>query len=275
MFGGIASALGSIAGGILGNKSQSDANALNAQLTREQIAYQKELHQNQLQWRVQDAKKAGLHPLAGLGVSSYSFSPVSSTQSPFDYSWLGEAGQNLGSAVQRGKDARERRQAEALAADAAQLQNDALRMQIEGQMLDNDIRRLEIASRMSRSQDRTQIGPPAPSVKGVPGGLIDGQEQSGYPDIPAYAWQTDHRGLPTELSPSEEVAEMWSEVPVVGNLPLLTGAKLKSLAAKLFGWETEGKYWDDELGAFVDKKPTRKTDKFNYKNWLSRRGGYY
>lgn len=275
MFGGIASAIGSIAGGLLSNKSAREANELNAALTREQLAYQKELHKNQIQWRVQDSQKAGLHPLAGLGVSSYSFSPVASSQSPLDYSWLGEAGQNVNAAVQRGKDARERKQAEALAADAAQLQNDSLRTQIEGQMLDNDIRRMEIMSRMSRSQDRTQVGPPAPSVKGVPGGLIDGQEQSGYPDIPAYAWQTDHRGLPTELSPSEEVAEMWSEVPVVGNLPLLAGAKLKSLAAKLFGWKTEGKYWDDRLGAFVDKKPTRKTGEFNYKNWLLRRGGYY
>lgn len=280
MFGGIASAIGSVAGGLLGNMAASDANATNAALTREQIAYQKELHQNQLQWRVEDAKKAGLHPLAGLGVSSYSFSPVSFSQSPLDYSWLGEAGQNINSAVQRGKDARERKQAEALAADTAQvqmeaalLQNDALRFQIEGQMLDNDVRRMEIASRLSRSTDRTQIGPPAPSVKGVPGGIVDGQEQSGYPMIPEYAWTTDERGLPVELSPSQEQAEMWESFPVAGAFPILAIAKLKSLYGKIFGSEVEGKYWDSKKGAFVSRKPVKKTREAD--KWLSRPRGYY
>ena len=93
IIGGVAGAIGSIAG----INSQNQANAF----SREQFEYQKELHRNQMQWRVEDAKKAGLHPMAALGLSSSSFSPVST--SPVDYSGLtnslSDMGQNIDSAI--------------------------------------------------------------------------------------------------------------------------------------------------------------------------------
>jgi len=67
---------GSILGGMLGG-SESGAPS---QLARNQFKYQKQLHQNQIQWQVADAKKAGLHPLFALG-NSMNFSPVSDTSS--------------------------------------------------------------------------------------------------------------------------------------------------------------------------------------------------
>lgn len=285
MFGGIASAIGSIAGGLLGRKSAQEANEMNAALTREQIAYQKELNKNQIQWRVEDAKKAGLHPLAALGVSSYSYTPVQSNISGQDYSWLGDAaggigdslskmGQNANAAAQREKDAKARAQAEALAADTAQLQLDLLRSQVDGQKLDNEMRKVEIASRMRMSTNPTQIGPPAPSTRGVSGATIPGQTQSAYPDIPEYAWIHDEKGNRVGLMPSEERAESWSELPLIGNLPLQFDAGLKTLLGKVFGTEVEGLYWDDKTQSFGPKKP-RKSKGINYKQWLNRRGGYY
>lgn len=109
--GGILSAAGDLASGLLGNSASADTNAAQIQLTREQMAYQRELAQNQIQWRVEDAKKAGLHPLAGLGVSSASYSPVSTDLTPADYSFLGDMGQNLNRAIMQGKTSKERQQA--------------------------------------------------------------------------------------------------------------------------------------------------------------------
>ena len=65
-------------GGIAGSLSNMFANDANMAFSREQFEYQKELARNQLQWRVEDAKKAGLHPMAALGLQGTSFSPVSS-----------------------------------------------------------------------------------------------------------------------------------------------------------------------------------------------------
>lgn len=102
---------GDVVGGVLGLGSTKDTNDAQVSLAREQMAYQKELAQNQIQWRVEDAKKAGLHPLAGLGVSSASYSPVSTDLTPPDYSFLGDMGQNLNRAIQQGKTQKEREQA--------------------------------------------------------------------------------------------------------------------------------------------------------------------
>lgn len=67
--------IGNIIGGAFGlldsvinRQWQQEANEKNA-------ALQKEFAQNSLQWKVADAKKAGIHPLAALGASGYSASP--------------------------------------------------------------------------------------------------------------------------------------------------------------------------------------------------------
>lgn len=68
---------GAVLGGALGGNlftgstgpSASEQFSWNANL-------QKEFAQNSIQWKVQDAMKAGLHPLAALGASGYSASPV-------------------------------------------------------------------------------------------------------------------------------------------------------------------------------------------------------
>lgn len=65
MLGSIISGIGSVVGGLFGaNSASKDRKS------------QKEYAQNSVQWRAADAKKAGLHPLATMGYSGSSYSPV-------------------------------------------------------------------------------------------------------------------------------------------------------------------------------------------------------
>lgn len=59
MFGSIIGAIGGIAGSLLNKKSNDKATAANT-----------EAQKNAVSWRVADAKRAGIHPLAALGVPS-------------------------------------------------------------------------------------------------------------------------------------------------------------------------------------------------------------
>jgi len=79
-------AVGSIVGGLL----QSSANKKAAERANE---FTREVGQNQIQWKVADAKKAGVHPLAAMGQQLTLPSP--SVVGAPDYSTMG---QNLGRA---------------------------------------------------------------------------------------------------------------------------------------------------------------------------------
>lgn len=68
MVDGILSLIGSLFGAGINAGIQSDINSKNANL-------QKEFAQNSIQWKVQDAQKAGIHPLYALGAGGYQASP--------------------------------------------------------------------------------------------------------------------------------------------------------------------------------------------------------
>ena len=59
------SVLGQVAGAIIGGNSTSSANSAN-------IGMNYDFAKNGIQWRVEDAKKAGIHPLAALGAQTHS-----------------------------------------------------------------------------------------------------------------------------------------------------------------------------------------------------------
>lgn len=67
------------AGSVLGGKEEANAikdsaktNAESASATNaQQIAFSREMAQNGIQWRVDDAKKAGIHPLYALGAPTF------------------------------------------------------------------------------------------------------------------------------------------------------------------------------------------------------------
>lgn len=140
--GGALSALG---GAYAANRSAQVASNVNL-LNYKQA---KEFAQNQIQWRVADAKKAGLHPLAALGVS-----PISGPPSAVggDTSGLGqglsEMGQNLSRTIDAFQSRRER--------DREMAKQEALNMlryNLELQKFSND--QAETKSRIALNNART------------------------------------------------------------------------------------------------------------------------
>lgn len=70
-------------------------------INRQNIAYQKEFAQSGIQWRVADAKKAGLHPLAALGANTTSYSPSLQTPGYSGEYGLSDVGSKMGQAVNK------------------------------------------------------------------------------------------------------------------------------------------------------------------------------
>ena len=77
--GSIVSAVGSIAGGILGANSAQNVAGMNYKA-------QKEFAQNGIRWKVEDAKRAGIHPLYALGASTQGYSPTAGYTGDFGIS---------------------------------------------------------------------------------------------------------------------------------------------------------------------------------------------
>lgn len=94
-FGGIASGVLGALGGAIG--SSMDASA-SADLARMNQNWQREVYQNQLQWKAADAKKAGLHPLVAVGGGAYSASNIASAPSTDYAGSLGKLGKGIGDA---------------------------------------------------------------------------------------------------------------------------------------------------------------------------------
>lgn len=171
----------SIAATNLSNRQSADkVNAVNRWIHQDTMARQEQAAKNSIQWRMADAKSAGLHPLYAMGIqpasvggSGVSFvgsqdmaSQASAPQHSApqasgakDYSFLGAMGQNLSRALQKGLTKQERYQ---LALDTAvqkQKQDWVDRLQIEGMQVDNDYKRAQIARLQA-----DQVGPPSPSI---------------------------------------------------------------------------------------------------------------
>lgn len=147
------------------------------------LAYsqQKEFAQNGIRWKVEDANRAGIHPLAALGAMPASFTPVSLDNSASDRLADGLAG--LGDSAEQAYDqatAKSRTSAERAAALAAQQEQTAydrnqdkingqinqarLAADLEGSQLDNEFKRLQIRNALNP----TQAGPPMPGDMSSP-----------------------------------------------------------------------------------------------------------
>lgn len=90
------------------------------------IKAQKEFAQHGIRWKVEDAKAAGLHPLAALGAQTTSFSPV---QVGTDFAGVG---QDISRAIDATRTGSEKQSASlsVLQLERAGLENDLLRAQI-------------------------------------------------------------------------------------------------------------------------------------------------
>lgn len=158
--GALISGASSLLGGLFGKSSQEKAN-------RENIKLQREFAQNGIQWKVADAKAAGLHPLAALGAQTASFSPSIVGDTSFG-TGVAQAGQDLGRAIQS-----TRTQDQRVGAYEKTVQDLTLqRMGLENTLL---------ASQISKA-NQPATGPAMPSA--AQRWLVDGQGQTSLPASP-------------------------------------------------------------------------------------------
>lgn len=157
MLGALIGAGTSILGGILGNKSANKAQ-------KQEYQRQKEFAQNGIQWKVADAKKAGIAPLAALGGSSVSYSPQSIGGGDYGVS---QAGQDIGRAIDATRSPGQRADAYTRTAQALELERGGLQ---------NELLRAQIAK-------LNQAGHPPGIAVDSEGYTIPGQPNSGIPGV--------------------------------------------------------------------------------------------
>lgn len=126
--GGLISGGLGLIGGILGNKSASDSAAKNAasseRVAQMNIDMQKEFAQHGVSWKAEDARAAGIDPLAAVG-APVSYYPTNYTPIDYkkDYSYLGKAGQDISRAI-GSTQTKAQRELQALQLERAHLEND-------------------------------------------------------------------------------------------------------------------------------------------------------
>lgn len=137
---GVLGAAGKIGGAFMDRSTANAKIRSDAALAQQNIQLQKEFATKGIQWKVDDAKSAGVHPLFALGASTQSFSPVSvgAGSSGGMAEALGGAGQDIGRAVNATMSSTDRKSAagkaaEALSLERGQLENDLLRTQLASQ----------------------------------------------------------------------------------------------------------------------------------------------
>lgn len=127
--GGSIAALGSIGGSALSaitGKSAGDR----------EYGRQKEFAQNGITWRVEDAKRAGIHPLYAIGANTPTYSPQAAVGTDFG---LSAAGQNIGRAIEAGQTARQRAAAQETANEVGQAQADYYRALTDRARMETDM----------------------------------------------------------------------------------------------------------------------------------------
>lgn len=126
------------------------------------LRQQKSALQHSIQWRVQDARKAGIHPIYALGGPTMSVNPQ-----PVDFSGLANAGQNIVRARQAAMDRKERAGTQIQTATEAA----AAKLGLQNMSLQNDL----LASQIARLNSN-QVPPPFPSM-GAMGGSVGGSDR--------------------------------------------------------------------------------------------------
>lgn len=105
------------------------------QIHGQQMAKQEEFAKNGIRWKVEDARRAGIHPLAALGASGASYSPVGYDSGGPDTSksdFAASMGQNITRAISSTRTGEEK--------EMASLQLANARANLDGQVIDNQIR---------------------------------------------------------------------------------------------------------------------------------------
>lgn len=229
-YGNILGAIGSIWSGDKNRQAQDAAN-------RQNYDAQKEFAQMGLRWKVEDAKAAGLHPLAVLGSAGASFSPSFSAGS--DNS-LGAAGEYLGRFIEGQNTKRaqiatatpEEKELQQLAIERARLQNRLLEGQVQNEWaavmgappqpsLPAPAASIPAGSGFLQSQPGRIEAKPSVSVSSKPGDA--GVEAAQTPGFKRYAVTPR---VSVEL-PNQQLSESLEGMGVAGHVlgPALTGLR--------------------------------------------------
>lgn len=143
MFGEILSGIGSVIGGLFGKDSQEDQ-------MEAQIQAQKEFAKKGIRWRVEDATKAGIHPLYALGANTTSFAPIGIGGNPLGEG-IASASQDIGRAIS----------AKGTSAERA-YNTKLMSLQLQRGELENAL----LASQLAKSNAPTQLPPAMPQTSG-------------------------------------------------------------------------------------------------------------
>ena len=272
-WGSVIGAAGGIASSLFGSNSQNKANEQNLQLAREQLAYQKELAKTQIQWRVEDAKKAGLHPLAALGVSPMSYAPVSGSAVGADYSGVGQSLQQMGQDIDRARmaalDREERKKALAL-------QDTQTALALKNQELNNQILEQELISR--RVKLIQQLTPGMASLYGLDRRryAIPGQDDAVMPRAEGtvatgdkqYQFMQQPNGS-YSLEPGNDWAQTYEDKLLLEWWPIIK-TKLMEMDARVYGKTVDGMRYDERLEGWVpDKTPGKRSVASRILEWFN------
>lgn len=133
-FSGLGSALVGATGSLLGGAVSTNSAKKQAQQSFQQnYNAQKEFAQNSIQWRVQDAKKAGINPYAVVGGQTVGYTPQ-------DSSYQDSFGQGISHGMNRIADA------------MGQLNLANVKAEVKGKELDNQKKALELANKAIKTQ---------------------------------------------------------------------------------------------------------------------------
>lgn len=273
--GGAIGAVGSLIGGGI-SSSQSRANAnLN-------YSAQKEFAQNGIRWRVEDAKRAGIHPLYALGANTASFSPVQGYGGDYGVS---DAFANFGQGIDRAVEAKMTREEREWFQARQEMQDvfNLARFQQEQRYQDAQIRLIdsEIARNMVASDvARASIGMPPPMpgsptlLHGQGDALPSGTKEAPYWDksIPTYGFLHNARGVKTEILPSDPLSQRTEDKAFIEWMPWIKST-LADIGAKFFGQEVDGYWWHGDEKGYLPYPPKKKS--VDAVRWARSRGGYY
>lgn len=272
-------AAGAIVGGLIGSsgssKRQSSDQAFTAEqnrIAREEQAkqqaqdriLQRDFAQHGVSWKAADARRAGLDPVVAMG-SSTTYSPVamqvpagqSYSSGGNDYSWMGKAGQNIGTAIQR-----------FMTRNQMTTQMELNELAVERAHLENDKLMQENAARSISLNYPSQVAVPAPPGKYD---LVDGQADAVVvqPGIQTTVAPGDH-SRSSAVNPSQTSVIGPGNVLITHNnqdmgdaletdplaYVMMTGAKVKELL---------------KGGAARPKRTPNQVDKTFPKNWVWKR----
>lgn len=218
--------IGNVVGGIINDRNAKNANEFNANVSRE-------FAQSGIQWRVQDARAAGIHPLAAMGVPLSSGPSVSVGGTDWS-SALGSMGQDISRAAGAVQTPNERKQAATLSS-----------LQLERAGLENELLRSQIA------RANQPVNPPLPSPTSAGDALLNRTPTAGTTTVPVEV-------SATERNPAKAAGyhpDMTYVRTSAGGLALVPSKDAKQLVEDQFIPET---LWSlrNHLGSFVKAPPT-------------------